>query len=117
MIPPGCAVVDEDAWFDSAEAQHDILAGRDLRKLAATQRSDRSVEVDVVQELVARGVDERQLYVVAFVNHDHRSGYGAFKRHCPDEHSGFDFDLFFGDRHSDFHQSWLFRRDLVVFRD
>ena len=81
-------VVDEHARLRCPEAQHGVLSGRHSRQVAAAERADRGVEVDVVQHGVTGRIDQRELHVVALVHHDDGTGDRAVERERPHEGAG-----------------------------
>ena len=83
IMPRRRAVIDEDAGAGRLEAQRHLLAGIDQRQPAAAERAGRGVEVDVVRHLVAGGVDQRELDVVALVHDHQRAGQPAVVGHGP----------------------------------
>ena len=110
----GGAVIDEHAGLGRPETQHHLLAGSDVGQRSAAQSADGRVEVDVVQQNVAGRVDQRQLHVVALVDHDHGPGHGTVEGKGPHEDTGRDLDLLLLDLHADFDDPGFAVVDLLV---
>jgi hypothetical protein len=108
-------VIDEHTAPRGLEAQYDLFTGINQRQVAATQGAGGGVEVDIVLHRVGRGIDERQLHIVAFVHDHHWSGNRAVEIHGPKPGAVvIDDDLLFFGHQPEFHDLCTLRGRLLV---